>query len=185
MISWYQGELGEEGEKAAEDLSVISGLSLWRRRHTLSFYHLSPSVFVLGNLMRSSPRRQLWAGSRDGISVQRKGWLRPAGALLCQCYVCTCVYVTVSVYVWVCMCDSICVSNLSVECILGNQNLVAVGLTCGMWQRWGPEFGPPREVFEDCWARKSMDSESWMRSLPSCEQLHNLGEDAVRVRGQL
>lgn len=52
--------------------------------------------------MRSSPRRQLWAGSRDGISVQRKGWLRPAGALLCQCYVCTCVYVCirVGIYVW-------------------------------------------------------------------------------------
>lgn len=50
----------------------------------------------------------------------------------CVSAMCTCVYVTVSVYVWVCMCDSICVSNFSVECVLGNQNLVAVGLTWGM-----------------------------------------------------
>lgn len=43
-IFWYQGELGGEGRKAAEDLSGISGLRRWRRRTHCLFVICLPVV---------------------------------------------------------------------------------------------------------------------------------------------
>lgn len=176
------GWVRREGKKGCKRL--VS--NLWPKpleeTDTLSFHHLSPSVFVLGNLTMPSPRRRLWAGSRDGsrISVQRKRWLQPAGTLTCQC----CVYM----FIWKCvpvyMCGYICVCTCktSMRRVFLETRAFLQRSLLGEWkmtrERWASEFGLTQE---SPWRLLSQESNGLRQShgwgasqaINSC---HNLGE---------
>ena len=109
------------------------------------------------------------------------------GTLRCMCCVhasvCACMYVCVLAYVCMYIYKTLMWRMfLEMKAFLQWASLGKWEMT--VWDRWRPEFGPHRESLEDCWIRKRIDSEPWLRSIPGYKLLQS-GVDGFGVGRQL